>query len=168
MKNLKEITSTLQNLAQARKEALALFAGIRYRYEKVAEWNSIEFINDSKSTDLGSSLCSLDMTLKPVHWIIGEATPGDEWPEIMDQLKFKVISLTVLGKNDEWMWESMKPLVDAYARVDHMEDAVLHALKHAAAGSVVLFSPACSSYDMFENYQQRGECFNAEIKKITK
>jgi UDP-N-acetylmuramoylalanine--D-glutamate ligase len=166
MKNIKEITNTLQNLAEARKEALALFAGIRYRYEKVTDWKDIEFINDSKSTDLGSSLCSLDMTLKPIHWIVGEATPGDECDEIFEQLKFKVISVTVLGKNDEWMWNSFKPLVDEYKRVDTLSEALTHAVKCATPGSVVLFSPACSSYDLFENYQQRGEMFNAEINKM--
>ena len=155
-----------QSLIQARKKSMSLFSDIEHRLEPVRTLNEVEFINDSKATDIDSSGYSLDMMEKPVIWIIGESDEDTDYELLVDEVADKVRILVVFGNPSRKALESIIRLVDIYKVAETVQDAVEVAHELALQGEVVLFSPACSSFAQFDNYRDRGITFRDAVNSL--
>lgn len=168
MKNKTGIRKTVGNpYLQAREASRSMFADIEHRMQSVREWNGIEFINDSKSTDIESTYFSLELINAPLTWILSTTDMETDYSTVAKFTKYKVINLIVIGKeNDKTIRQELSSLVDCYMKLDSLEDAVLAVSKLAKSGSKVLFSPACSSFDTYEDYLERGNHFMSLVKSL--
>jgi UDP-N-acetylmuramoylalanine--D-glutamate ligase len=166
MENTNHYINRLKSLQENRKNALAMFSGIGHRLEAVATINGVEIINDSKSTDLNSTLHSVELIEKPLTWIAGTSEYEEDYSVFLKQVKYKVVNLVVFGKNDLQIRNTLGVFADRYIYVDNIQDALLHAMKFTPRGGVVLFSPACTSFEMFSDYRERGMIFKELVNGL--
>jgi UDP-N-acetylmuramoylalanine--D-glutamate ligase len=164
-KEIKKTTSTTNEFLKARTTGLNNFGDIAHRLELVAELNGVEWINDSKSTDLNSSWYSLELMQKPVIWIVGSSELEEDYAVFEKLVKFKVKTIVCFGKMETRIKYSLGHLVESYRHVDNLEDAVDWTWDLAKSGDAVLFSPACSSFDLFDDFRDRGNRFNELVNK---
>lgn len=151
----------------ARAASLQLFAGIEHRMESVRHWNGVEFINDSKSTDIESTYYSLELINAPITWIVGATELETDYAHVVKFVKYKVVNLIVFGKPDDAsLFERYSCIVDCYVKKDSLKDAFEFAVSRSKSGSVVLFSPACSSFDSYEDFQDRGNDFRNLVNTL--
>ncbi|MGE0568674.1 MAG: UDP-N-acetylmuramoyl-L-alanine--D-glutamate ligase [Bacteroidia bacterium] len=148
------------------KESLMNFQGVEHRLENVANVNGIEFINDSKATNINSAWYALESMEKPVVWICGGQDKGNNYEEILDLVKHKVKAIVCLGKNNKKIISAFKDTIELIVETDNAMDAVAASYKIAKNGDVVLLSPACASFDLFESYEDRGMQFKAAVKSL--
>jgi UDP-N-acetylmuramoylalanine--D-glutamate ligase len=148
------------------KESLLDFQGIEHRLEFVASINGIEFINDSKATNINSAWYALESMQKPVVWVCGGQDKGNDYNEIYDLVKHKVKAIVCLGKNNKKIINAFKDIVELIVETDNAADAVAASYKIAKKGDAVLLSPACASFDLFENYEDRGMQFKAAVRSL--
>ncbi len=159
----KKTISLRSQLMAARKKSMNLFADIAHRLEVVNVLNGVEWINDSKATDLNSTYYSLELMEKPVVWIVGSSEDELDY-SILDKLvKYKVKNIICFGAYETNLKYSFANLVDSYAHKGTLEEAMLTAKEWAVEGDVVLFSPAVSSFDLYEGYAERGEHFKSLV-----
>lgn len=158
-------TATTNDLLQARKNSISEFSGIEHRLELVTEVNGTEYINDSKATDFSTALFSLSCMTRPVIWIVGISEVQNDYSVFSELVKEKVKAIVTLGKDRERSLDVLKKAVHFFSQSYSIEEAVEAASAFAEENDVVLFSPACSSFEMFENYKQRGECFRKAVLK---
>ncbi len=152
---------------QARAASRNMFAGIEHRMQSVREWNGIEFINDSKATNIESTYFSLELLEAPTTWIIGTTDMVTDYSTVNKFTKYKVVNLIVIGKeSDAAIRKELVHLVDCYIRMESLEDAVLASTKLSKKGTKVLFSPACSSFDSYGDYLERGEHFTKLVNEL--
>jgi UDP-N-acetylmuramoylalanine--D-glutamate ligase len=146
---------------QARTASINLFADIEHRMQTVRNWNGIEFINDSKSTDIESTYYSLELIEAPITWIVGSTDMQTDYSHVSKFVKYKVVNLIVFGNHDDAaIRKEFSSLVDCCSSKKSLEDALKSVQSLAKKGSVVLFSPACSSFDNYDDYHQRGDHFS--------
>jgi UDP-N-acetylmuramoylalanine--D-glutamate ligase len=148
------------------KESLQDFQGIEHRLEFVASINGIEFINDSKATNINSTWYALESMQKPVIWVCGGQDKGNDYNEIIDLVSQKVKAIVCLGKNNKKIISAFKDVIDLIVETDNAADAVAAAYKISKKGDAVLLSPACASFDLFENYEDRGMQFKAAVRSL--
>ncbi len=148
------------------RESLQDFQGVEHRLEFVASVNGIEFINDSKATNVNSAWYALESMQKPVVWVCGGQDKGNDYNELLDIVKAKVKAIVCLGKNNKKIISAFKDVVDIIVETDNAPDAVAASYKLAKKGDVVLLSPACASFDLFENYEDRGMKFKAAVRSL--
>ncbi len=148
------------------KESLQDFQGIEHRLEFVASINGVEFINDSKATNINSTWYALESMQKPVVWVCGGQDKGNDYNEIMDLVKHKVKAIVCLGKNNKKIVSAFKDAIELIVETDNAADAVAAAYKISKKGDAVLLSPACASFDLFENYEDRGMQFKAAVRSL--
>jgi UDP-N-acetylmuramoylalanine--D-glutamate ligase len=148
------------------KESLQDFQGIEHRLEFVASINGVEFINDSKATNINSAWYALESMQKPVVWVCGGQDKGNDYNEIIDLVKHKVKAIICLGKNNKKIISAFKDVIELIVETDNASDAVAASYKIAKKGDVVLLSPACASFDLFENYEDRGMRFKAAVRSL--
>ncbi len=148
------------------KESLQDFQGIEHRLEFVASINGVEFINDSKATNINSTWYALESMQKPIIWVCGGQDKGNDYNELIDLVKGKVKAIVCLGKNNKKIISAFKDVVDIIAETDNASDAVATSYKIAKKGDVVLLSPACASFDLFENYEDRGMQFKGAVRSL--
>lgn len=148
------------------KESLQDFQGIEHRLEFVASINGVEFINDSKATNINSTWYALESMQKPVVWVCGGQDKGNDYNEIMDLVKHKVKAIVCLGKNNKKIVSAFKDVIELIVETDNAADAVAAAYKISKKGDAVLLSPACASFDLFENYEDRGMQFKAAVRSL--
>lgn len=148
------------------KESLQDFQGIEHRLEFVASINGVEFINDSKATNINSAWYALESMQKPVVWICGGQDKGNDYNEILDLVKHKVKAIVCLGKNNKKIIGAFKDVIELIVETDNAADAVAASYKIAKKGDAVLLSPACASFDLFENYEDRGLQFKAAVRAL--
>lgn len=145
--------------------ALRTFRGVRHRMEEAAELDGVLYINDSKATNPDSVLKALDAFTRPIILIAGGRSKGSSFTELAAVIKHKVKALVLLG---EARAEMRQAVMDAdfqnIYEVETLQDAVQKARALASSGDVVLLSPACASWDMFKNYEQRGDLFCSLVK----
>ena len=159
--------NNLENkLVKARKAGLSSFSEIEHRLELVRVINGVEYVNDSKATGIDSAGYSLDHMDKSVIWIVGETEEDSEYDLLAESVENKVRSMIVFGPCDQKMLKPLSKLVPAFACVETVEEAVMLACEQAAEGEVVLFSPASSSFSMFEDYKVRGEAFRNAVSNL--
>ena len=157
-------------LVNVRKETILQsiqnFQGAPHRLEKVLKINHVEYVNDSKATNINATYYALDGIRKPIVWIVGGVDKGNDYAELMPLVREKVKGIICLGMDNSKLIETFGNVVEPLVETFSMEEAVKVAYKMSDRGDTVLLSPACASFDLFENYEDRGNQFKAAIKKL--
>jgi UDP-N-acetylmuramoylalanine--D-glutamate ligase len=151
---------------EAVREGLRSFAGVPHRLELVAELGGIRFVNDSKATNVAAAAVGLRAFESGVHAILGGSDKGEDFGLLLDPIGESCVACYLIGATAERMAAELAPAVAAGVelhRCADLDDAVRRAAAAAVAGEVVLLSPACASFDSFENFEQRGERFRAVV-----
>jgi UDP-N-acetylmuramoylalanine--D-glutamate ligase len=148
------------------RESLSDFQNIEHRLEFVASINGIEYINDSKATNVNSTWYALESMQKPVVWICGGQDKGNDYNELLELVKNRVKAIICLGKDNSKIIAAFKDVVDVIVETDTASDAVAASYKLGKKGDVVLLSPACASFDLFENYEDRGMQFKGAVRAL--
>jgi len=140
-------------------EALKTFVNEAHRLESVAVINGVEYINDSKATNVDSVFYALEAMTKAVVWIVGGVDKGNDYSPLFQLVEQKVKAVICLGKDNSKIIEAFKNRVDVIVESASMQEALKTASLYASDGDLVLLSPACASFDLFNNYQHRGNVF---------
>jgi UDP-N-acetylmuramoylalanine--D-glutamate ligase len=169
MKNAMAATSVAK-LMQIRnatiRESLSNFQGVEHRLEKVLKIQNVQYINDSKATNVNATFFALDSMNAPTVWIVGGVDKGNDYTELMPLVREKVKAIVCLGVENTKIIEAFGNVVDLVIEVDNMFDAVNMSAHIAEKGDTVLLSPACASFDLFENYEDRGNQFKQVVKGL--
>lgn len=169
MKNAMAATSVAK-LMQIRnatiRESLSNFQGVEHRLEKVLKIQNVQYINDSKATNVNASFFALDSMTTPTVWIVGGVDKGNDYYELMSLVHEKVKGIICLGVDNKKIIDAFGNVVDVMVEVDNMIDAVRMAQHMAEKGDTVLLSPACASFDLFENYEDRGRQFKQAVYNL--
>lgn len=162
--------ATAATLVGIRKEtirqSIVNFQGAPHRLEKVLKIQHVQYINDSKATNVNSVFYALDSIKTPIVWIVGGVDKGNDYRDLMPLVREKVKAIICLGTDNTKIKEFFGNVVDLMVETFAMEEAVKVAYKIAQRGDTVLLSPACASFDLFENYEDRGNQFKAAIKNL--
>ncbi|QXP73485.1 UDP-N-acetylmuramoyl-L-alanine--D-glutamate ligase [Tenacibaculum sp. AHE15PA] len=162
--------SMAARLLQVRKETIAEslldFEGVAHRLEYVQKINGVQFINDSKATNINAVFYALECMDSPTVWIVGGVDKGNDYTDLLPLVREKVKAIVCLGLDNQKIIETFGSVVDVMVETAGAEEAVKVANKVAKAGDVVLLSPACASFDLFENYEDRGNKFKEAIKNL--
>lgn len=150
------------------REGLKTFKNAPHRLEPVGVVNGVEFINDSKATNVDSVVYALGSYKQPLVWIAGGIDKGNDYNLIKDQVKEKVKTLICLGKDNQKLKDFFGDIVPVIRETQSVEELVHIALQKAQKGDVVLLSPACASFDLFKNYEDRGDQFRKAVEKLKK
>lgn len=145
------------------RECLSDFQNVEHKLEFVANIHGIEFINDSKATNINSVWYALESVNKPVVWIAGGIDKGNDYSKIADLVREKVKAIVCLGLDNTKLFDAFYGQVQVMQEADSAEDAVRKAYALACKGDQVLLSPACASFDLFENYEERGNQFKKAV-----
>jgi len=148
------------------RESLEDFVNVEHRLEFVASINGIEFINDSKATNINSTWYALESMQKPTVLILGGQDKGNNYDEILDLVKEKVKAIVCLGVDNSKIIKAFKGSVENIMEAGSAGEAVAMCYKLATKGDVVLLSPACASFDMFQNYEDRGAQYKAAVRGL--
>ena len=148
------------------RESLMDFQGVEHRLEHVLKVHGIRFINDSKATNVNSVWYALESMNKNVVWIAGGIDKGNDYSILTDLVKEKVKALICLGKDNSKLLEAFSGTVPTIVETTSMEEAVRNAYYLASDGETVLLSPACASFDLFENYEDRGRQFKQAVRNL--
>jgi len=148
------------------RESLADFQGVEHRLEPVIKVSGISFINDSKATNVNSTWYALECMETDVIWIVGGVDKGNDYSELFPVVKQKVKAVVCLGKDNRKLVESFKDKVPTIIETTSMEEAVRSSYYLAKKGETVLLSPACASFDLFNNYEDRGRQFKAAVRNL--
>ena len=148
------------------KSGLQTFKNAPHRLESVAKINNVEFVNDSKATNVDSVIYALGSYSAPLIWIAGGVDKGNDYDLIRDQVKEKVKTLICLGKDNKKLKDYFSGIVPSVMETQSVKELVKMALKAAAEGDVVLLSPACASFDLFKNYMDRGDQFREAVLEL--
>ena len=148
------------------REALQTFETLEHRMEPVATIKGVEFINDSKATNVNSTWYALESMEKPVVLILGGVDKGNDYAILKELVAEKVKAIVCLGTDNLKIHEAFANVVPQIVNTDNAVDAVATAFHFAGKGDVVLLSPACASFDLFKNYEDRGLQFKKAVKNL--
>jgi UDP-N-acetylmuramoylalanine--D-glutamate ligase len=155
--------STMEIRKERIREAVQDFKGLEHRSEYVATIRGVEFINDSKATNVNSTWYALESMTKPTILILGGVDKGNDYSLLMDLVKEKVKAIICLGVDNRKIHEAFGNTVSTIVNTTSAGDAVQASFHFAAKGDVVLLSPACASFDLFKNYEDRGNQFKKAV-----
>jgi len=162
--------SSVAKLMQIRnatiRESLSNFQGVEHRLEKVLKIQNVQYINDSKATNVNATFFALDSMNVPTVWIVGGVDKGNDYNELMSLVREKVKAIICLGVDNRKIIDAFGNVVDIMVEVNNMSDAVKTAQKLTEKGDAVLLSPACASFDLFENYEDRGKQFKQAVHNL--
>lgn len=162
--------STVAHLLKIRKqtirESLENFQGVEHRLEHVLKINKVQYINDSKATNVNATYYALESMETPTIWIVGGVDKGNNYEELFPFVNEKVKAIICLGVDNEKLFQNFGNMVDVIVETQFMSEAVKIAYKIAEAGDTVLLSPACASFDLFENYEDRGRQFKNAVRNL--
>ncbi|WP_249066590.1 UDP-N-acetylmuramoyl-L-alanine--D-glutamate ligase [Halalkalibaculum roseum] len=144
------------------RESLRTFEGVEHRLEHVRTVDGVKYINDSKATNINAVWYALDSFNTPMALILGGRDKGNDYSELVDQIREKVHTIIAIGEARPMIEEQLKNVVPHFETAESMKEAVRFGKKYTKRGEIVLLSPACASFDMFENYEERGN----EFKRI--
>lgn len=147
------------------RNSLMTFQAVEHRLEQVAVINEVKFINDSKATNVNAAYYALESMKQPTVWIVGGADKGNDYTEIEDLVKRKVKAIVCLGLDNEKIIDFFQGKKELIYSTSSMEQAVEVSKSLAEKGDTVLLSPCCASFDLFDNYEDRGNQFKAEVLK---
>ena len=148
------------------RQAMIDFQNIEHRLEYVITVHGIDFINDSKATNVNACWYALESMTKKVVWIVGGVDKGNDYTELVNMADEKVKAIICLGENNEHIINTFKDKVDAIVQASNMKEAVAQSYTLANKEDVVLLSPACASFDLFANYEDRGFQFKKEVRNL--
>ncbi len=148
------------------RESLEDFENVEHRLEFVAKVNGIEFINDSKATNINSTWYALETMENRVVWVMGGVDKGNDYSELSNLVKDKVKAIICLGIDNQKIIKAFGHLVETIVEVGSATEAVAYAYRLAKKNETVLLSPACASFDLFENYEDRGNQFKQAVRKL--
>ena len=169
IKNAMAATAVAQLLnirKQTIRESLTNFQGVEHRLEKVLKIQGVQYINDSKATNVNSVFYALDSMTTPTVWIVGGVDKGNDYDELMPLVREKVKAIVCLGVDNTKISNAFNNVVDIMVETTSMAEAVQIAQRLAEKGDSVLLSPACASFDLFENYEDRGKQFKQAIYNL--
>ncbi|GAB5565600.1 MAG: UDP-N-acetylmuramoyl-L-alanine--D-glutamate ligase [Winogradskyella sp.] len=162
--------STVAHLLKIRKqtirESLENFQGVEHRLEHVLKINKVQYINDSKATNVNATYFALESMDAPTVWIVGGVDKGNDYTELYPFINEKVKAVICLGVDNAKLLDAFGNMVDIIVETQYIEEAVKIAYKVAEAGDNVLLSPACASFDLFENYEDRGRQFKNAVRNL--
>ncbi len=148
------------------RQSLTDFVNVEHRMEFVAKVHGIEFINDSKATNINSAWYALETMDKPTVWIVGGVDKGNDYSELTELVKEKVKAIICLGKDNHKIISAFEGVVDTIIEASSAMEAVAYAYRLAQTEETVLLSPACASFDLFENYEDRGKQFKNAVRSL--
>ena len=148
------------------RESLADFQGVEHRLEPVITVCGINFINDSKATNVNSTWYALECMENNIIWIVGGVDKGNDYSELFAVVNKKVKAIVCLGKDNKKIIEAFKDKVATIVETTSMEEAVRSSYYLAKKGETVLLSPACASFDLFKNYEDRGRQFKQAVRNL--
>jgi UDP-N-acetylmuramoylalanine--D-glutamate ligase len=159
-------TSLLKVRKDTIRESLEDFEGAEHRLEFVLKINGVQYINDSKATNVNATFYALDSVKTPTVWIVGGVDKGNDYLDLMPMVREKVKAIICLGLDNEKILQTFGNVVDLIVETAGAEEAVKVAYKIAEKGDTVLLSPACASFDLFENYEDRGNKFKEAVRGL--
>ena len=160
------VATLLKIRKQTIRESLEGFQGVEHRLEKVLKINNVMYINDSKATNVNATYYALDSMENPTVWIVGGVDKGNDYTELLPLVNEKVKAIICLGVDNEKIINAFGNVVDTIIETDSMKMAVQVAYKLAERNNTVLLSPACASFDLFENYEDRGRQFKEAVRNL--
>ena len=166
IKNAMAATAVSQLLnirKQTIRESMSNFQGVEHRLEKVLKIQGVQYINDSKATNVNSVFYALDSVSAPTVWILGGVDKGNDYDELMPLVREKVKAIICLGVDNVKISNAFNNVVDIMVETTSMTEAVQIAQRLAEKGDTVLLSPACASFDLFESYEDRGKQFKQAV-----
>ncbi|HEX9980085.1 MAG TPA: UDP-N-acetylmuramoyl-L-alanine--D-glutamate ligase [Flavobacterium sp.] len=169
MKNAMAAASVakLMNIRKATiRESLSNFQGVEHRLEKVLKIQNVQYINDSKATNVNATFFALDSMTTPTVWIVGGVDKGNDYTQLMPLVREKVKAIICLGVDNKKIIDAFGNVVDVMIEVDTMQDAVKMSQRLTEKGDTVLLSPACASFDLFKNYEDRGKQFKQAVQNL--
>lgn len=162
--------ATVAQLLRIRKEtirgSLENFHGVEHRLEKVLKINNVQYINDSKATNVNATYYALESMESETVWIVGGVDKGNDYTELLSLVNEKVKAIVCLGVDNQKIQNVFGNCVDDIVETASMSEAVKAAYKFAERGDTVLLSPACASFDLFENYEDRGRQFKEAVRNL--
>ena len=162
--------STIANLLEISKdsirESLAHFKGAPHRMEKVLTIQRVEYINDSKATNINATFFAIESIDTPLVWIVGGVDKGNDYQELLPLIRQKAKAIICLGVDNEKLKDTFENVSEIFIETQSMSEAVKIAHKVAAPRDTVLLSPACASFDLFENYEDRGNQFKKAVRNL--
>ncbi len=169
--NLQNILSAILVLGELKlfspsaSQAITLFTGLEHRLEYVEEINGVKFYNDSKATNSDSVKSALKSFSEPLHLIMGGSLKKEDYSVLKELIQENVKKIYLIGESKKILKETFEDIVDI-EEFSEFKDAVLEAQKNSQPGDIVLLSPACASYDMFKNFEERGKYFKSIVEEI--
>ncbi len=148
------------------RESLSDFVNVEHRLEFVAKVCGIQFINDSKATNVNAAWFALESMEQPTVWIVGGVDKGNDYTELLDLVKEKVKAIICLGKDNAKIIETFSDHVETIVEAGSAVEAVAYGYRLAKKDEVVLLSPACASFDLFDNYEDRGNQFKQAVRAL--
>ncbi len=148
------------------RDSLENFQGAEHRLERVLRINKVQYYNDSKATNVNATYFALDSMESPTVWIVGGEDKGNDYSELFPFVNEKVKAIICLGIDNKKLFENFGNMVDVIIETQYMSEAVKIAYKVSEAGDNALLSPACASFDLFENYEDRGRQFKEAVRKL--
>jgi len=162
--------ATVAQILRVRKntirESMSNFQGAEHRLEKVLKIQNVQYINDSKATNVNSVFFALDSVSSPIVWIAGGVDKGNDYSELMPLVREKIKAIICLGVDNQKLIEAFGNVADIMVETQSMEEAVKISSRIAEKGDTVLLAPACASFDLFENYQDRGNQFKQAVRQL--
>lgn len=147
---------------------LSSFKGVEHRLEPCAELEGVLYINDSKATNVDSTWYALESMSRPVVWIAGGTDKGNDYSVLKEFAKQKVRALICMGVDNRKLIQSFEGVIPEVISTDSLDEALRAASNVAKKGDVVLLSPACASFDLFKNYEERGNLFRQKVMEMKK
>ncbi|OYU95391.1 MAG: UDP-N-acetylmuramoyl-L-alanine--D-glutamate ligase [Bacteroidetes bacterium B1(2017)] len=160
------IANALEIRKDVIREGLMDFQNVEHRLEYVATVRGVDFINDSKATNVNSAWYALESMDKPVIWVVGGVDKGNDYNMLKELVKSKVRIIVCLGVDNARIHEAFSTDVDMILNTSSAQEAVHVAAKMSKPGETVLLSPACASFDLFKNYEDRGRQFKAAVRSL--
>jgi len=162
--------SAAASLVNIRKETIRqsvqTFQGVPHRLESVLKIHHVHYINDSKATNVNAVYYALESVKTPIVWIVGGVDKGNDYMELMPLVREKVKAIVCLGLDNQKIKDTFSNVVDLVVETYDMNECVQVCYKIAERGDTVLLSPACASFDLFKNYEDRGDQFKAAVKNL--
>ncbi|MEP3839092.1 MAG: UDP-N-acetylmuramoyl-L-alanine--D-glutamate ligase [Algibacter sp.] len=162
--------STVAHLLKIRKqtirESLENFQAVEHRLEEVLKIYKVQYINDSKATNVNATYYALESMSAPTVWIVGGVDKGNNYEELFPFINEKVKAIICLGVDNQKLISTFGNMVDVIVETQYMKEAVKMAYKLAESGDSVLLSPACASFDLFESYEDRGRQFKDAVRNL--
>ena len=160
------VASILEISKDSIRDSLTHFKGAPHRMEKVLTIQRVEYINDSKATNVNATFFALDSIHTPIVWIVGGVDKGNFYESLLPLVRKKVKAIICIGVNNEKLNNTFENIVEIFVETQSMVEAVKIAKRIALARDTVLLSPACSSFDLFKDFKDRGNQFKKAVRNL--